>query len=195
MRKALDFSTSLSITRYTDLVLFISCCSLETHTFILACGVVAAIIEDVDVEVMFCLPLFMDHDAMGILLTEEEERTLQLPNATLRVSNKSTYASWIRYYRDSQRRKRGEGGGLAILLDLLVYPTERPGGRDKSISLPRSYPPRKKEEAHFRTPVCGVTLCARTSCAPQAAKTWSSMLTRASCIFSFGRDSMALLLG
>lgn len=37
---------------------------------------------------MFRLPLFTDHSATGIVLTEEEEMTLQLMNAALRVSSK-----------------------------------------------------------------------------------------------------------
>lgn len=91
MRKALNILTLLSMTRYADLGLFTSCYSLETHTFILACGEeFVATIEDV--EVMFRFSLFTDHSAMGIVLTEEEERTLQLPNAALVVANKSMYA-------------------------------------------------------------------------------------------------------
>lgn len=42
------------------------------------------------VEVMFCLPLFTDQGATGIVLTEKEQRILQLLNVALRVSNKLT---------------------------------------------------------------------------------------------------------
>lgn len=51
---------------------------------------------------MFCLPLFADHGATGIALFEEEDRMLQLLNATHRVSNKSTYTTWITYFRDDE---------------------------------------------------------------------------------------------
>lgn len=55
---------------------------------------------------MFLLPLFTNHGA-GIVLTKEEEKTVQLLNAALRVSNKSTYISWIRYFREGEGRQKG----------------------------------------------------------------------------------------
>lgn len=64
---------------------------METHTFVAPWGEFISKLEDV--EGMFLLPLFTDNDTTCILLSEEEERTLQLLNATLGVSNKLTYTS------------------------------------------------------------------------------------------------------
>lgn len=42
---------------------------------------------------MFRLSLFMDNDVTGIVLSKEEAGKLQLLNAALRVSSRSTYTS------------------------------------------------------------------------------------------------------
>lgn len=55
---------------------------------------------------MFHLPLFGDQGATSIFLTKEEERTLQLLNAALRVLNKSMYIFWIRYFREGEGRRK-----------------------------------------------------------------------------------------
>lgn len=65
--------------------------SLETHTSIASWGEFTTTLEDV--AVIFRQPLFTDHGAMSIILIEEEERTLQLFKAAIRMSNKSTYTS------------------------------------------------------------------------------------------------------
>lgn len=88
IRKAL-LSTSLSVTKsYADFKLLISCWSVPTHTFISVWGEFTLTLKDV--AVLSRLPLFGDHGAMRIVLTEEEERTLQLLNVALRVTSKST---------------------------------------------------------------------------------------------------------
>lgn len=56
---------------------------------------------------MFCLLLFVDHGMTGIILIEEEETTLQLLNAALRVSNKLTYTFWIQYFKEGKGRRKG----------------------------------------------------------------------------------------
>lgn len=59
------------------------------RTFIPAWGKFDATLDFV--ATMFRLPLVKDHGAKSIVLSEEEERALQLLDATLRVSNKSMY--------------------------------------------------------------------------------------------------------
>lgn len=72
-----------------------------------------------DVAVMFRLPLFVDHAVAGIVLTEgEDEGTLQLLNAALRVLKKATYTSWIRYSNEGKGVGRGDCGSPAFSLDL-----------------------------------------------------------------------------
>lgn len=53
------------------------------------------------------LPLFGDHGAIGVVLNKEEERTLRLLNAALRVLNKSIYTAWIRYFGEGEGRRKG----------------------------------------------------------------------------------------
>lgn len=94
------------------------------------------------VAVMFRLPLFVDHGASGIVLSEEEERTLQLLNVALRESNKSTYTSWIKYFRDSEGRQKGVAveALLSYWLSWSIIPNE-PKDRIKYICLPSGHPP------------------------------------------------------
>lgn len=47
---------------------------------------------------MFHLSMFADNSAACIVLSKEEKGRLQLMNAALRISNKSTYTSWVRYF-------------------------------------------------------------------------------------------------
>lgn len=91
VRKALDMSMSMSVTRsHADLELLISSWSAETYTFIASWEEFTPMLEDV--VVTFRLPLCADNSATGIVFSKEE-RILQLLNATLIVLNKSTYTS------------------------------------------------------------------------------------------------------
>lgn len=56
---------------------------------------------------MFHLVVFADEDATGLVLIAEQEKKVQLLNVALKVSNKSTYTSWIRYVRRDERRGKG----------------------------------------------------------------------------------------
>lgn len=84
-----DISLSTSVTRsHADLELLVSDWNVENHfvgEFTPTLG---------DVSVMFHLSLFA------------EEGMLQLLNFVLRVSNKSTYTSWIRYFRRGEERRK-----------------------------------------------------------------------------------------
>lgn len=83
---------------------------------------------------MFRLPLFVDNDAMGIILSYEEEMPLHLLNSALRVSNKSTYTFWIRYFKDREGKEKGV---IEALLSywLAVHPPKRTGGWDQCLRL------------------------------------------------------------
>lgn len=106
MRKALDISTFMSVIwSHTALELFISRWSVETHTFIAAWREFAPTVENVVVK--FLLLLFRNHGANGIVMSEEEEMTLQLLHATFRVSNKWMYISQVRYFRDGEGHWKG----------------------------------------------------------------------------------------
>lgn len=61
-----------------------------------------------DVAVIARLSLFGDHNRMGIILGEEEEKSLQLLNSTLKVSSKSTYIP-IFYGTGTLQRLRDAG--------------------------------------------------------------------------------------
>lgn len=88
----LDIITSMSVIRScADLELLISTGCGDTYLHHHLRRVLPHTLKDV--AVMFHLPLFADHGARGIILSEDEERILQLLNAALRVSKKSTYTS------------------------------------------------------------------------------------------------------
>lgn len=63
---------------------------------------------------IFCLPIFADNGFTGIVLSEEEEVTLQLLTAALRVSNNSPYTSRIRYFGE------GEGQRKWVIVEALL---------------------------------------------------------------------------
>lgn len=89
VRKAMKISTFLLMTKnYADLELLISHWSMETHTFVVVWREFTPTLKDV--VVISHLPLFEDHDAVCISLNKEEERSMWLLNAALRVLIKST---------------------------------------------------------------------------------------------------------
>lgn len=94
------------------------------HTFVTSLGEFTPTLEDV--SMMFRLPIFVDKGATGLVLSEEEERRLQLPIAALGVINKSTCTSWVRYFRE------GEGQRKEMRLEAFCY-TGCPG-------IPSSWP-------------------------------------------------------
>lgn len=47
---------------------------------------------------MFRLPILADEGAMVFGLGEREKEKLKILNATLRISSKSTYTPWARYW-------------------------------------------------------------------------------------------------
>lgn len=56
--------------------------------------------------------------------------------------------------------KKGDSGSPAILLTIVIHPSERRGGRDKHVCLFPDYPPRKRQKGRPRTLYLG-SLCAR----------------------------------
>lgn len=105
VRKALDISLYVSMTRsHADLELLVSRLSMETHIFTYWEEFTPTL---EDVLVMFYLPIFGDEGATGLILFEEEERKAQLLTTAFTVTNKSTSTSWISYFWEGERWRKG----------------------------------------------------------------------------------------
>lgn len=78
---------------------------METHTFVNSCREFTPTLENV--LVMLRLPIIADEGAMDLVLSKEEERKAQLLNAAFRVSNKSIYTFWVRYFREGEEQRKG----------------------------------------------------------------------------------------
>lgn len=95
LRKAVDVSLDISITRsYVDLEFLTSRWSTEKHTF----NTFWEELHQLWRIVMFRLPILADEGAMVLGLGEREKEKLKILNATLRISSKSTYTPWARYW-------------------------------------------------------------------------------------------------
>lgn len=64
----------------------------------------------------------------SLFLFKEEERSLQLLNPDLRVSNKSTYTSWIRHWWKALT--------VEVILAIAVYPSKWTGGWHQCLHVP-----------------------------------------------------------
>lgn len=70
------------------------------------------------------LRLYRDTNTMGVAFKEEDEEKLQQLISSIgysKVPNKSTYASWIRYFDERREPKLFGVGGPVRLLAFLVY--------------------------------------------------------------------------
>lgn len=56
---------------------------------------------------MLRLPIFTDEGVTGLVFSEAEERKVQLLNAALKISIKSTDISWTRYFEEGEGQQRG----------------------------------------------------------------------------------------
>lgn len=81
---------------HVNLELLVSRWSTETHTLVTSWGEFTPTLENV--SVMFPLSMFADEGTTSLVLSTKEEKKVQLLSFALRISNKSTYASWIRYF-------------------------------------------------------------------------------------------------
>lgn len=89
-------SVDMSITTtHLDLVFLISPQSTET-TSVTSWGEFTPTLKDV--SMMFRLPILGDDGAIGLALSDKEKAKVQLLSAALRLSKKSTYTSWARYW-------------------------------------------------------------------------------------------------
>lgn len=94
VRKALDVSTSLAMTRnYADLELLIPCWTVETHTIVAAWGEFPPNSRGCGGDVPSIV--VRGYGVICIVLSEKEEKTLGLLNVALKLSSKSIYTSFI----------------------------------------------------------------------------------------------------
>lgn len=100
------------------------------------------------------LPLFTYNEATSIVLSKEEEGTLQLLNPVLRVSNKSNTPPRSCTLGRVRCKEKGDGGGTPVIL--------RTGGLQQSLCLSLGHPPRKGKKLPFEPSYLG-SHYARTS--------------------------------
>lgn len=56
---------------------------------------------------MLRLPIFTGEGVRGLVVSEAEERKVQLLNTALKVSNKSTDISWTRCFQEGEGQTKG----------------------------------------------------------------------------------------
>lgn len=74
--------------------------------------------------------MFADNGARGIVLSKEEDGTVQLLTAALKVSNNSAYTSWTRYFKEGERKREWVTveALLSNWLPRFILPSEREAG-------------------------------------------------------------------
>lgn len=110
--------------QFLDLEVLLSQLSMKTHTFVIASGLT---LED-DLYLTH-LPLFNEANPMEIVLDGDNQLKLKYLLATitaLRSSEKSTYATWLRFFHE--RDASISDFMVEAFLVVLVYTVDRAGG-------------------------------------------------------------------
>lgn len=105
--KAIICATSIAIERNpVDLEFLMPQWSTKTHTFLTSWGEFSPSTEDV--AMLILLPLFGEAHAIGVALSEEDQKKVELLNKSLSsskyLSNKTTYLSWVKYFDEGVGR-------------------------------------------------------------------------------------------